>query len=140
MSSPNDGDKLAAMHALDRALQMSKIDYHVLVARMRRPWLSDTAKEQFQNELAKARAAGRGEGVREVEARQYGLQDFRNADGSPDWRAIALYVQREKQRLTPRHHEFVDDMAARIPFNRQPTPRQSAYLQSLFLKLGGRIT
>lgn len=139
MSSPNDGDKLAAMHALDHALEKNGVDYHVLVARMAKPWLSDSNKEQFRNEIANARAAGRAEGAIEVEARHYGVDDFRNADGSADWRAIALYVQREKHRLLERHHEFIDDMAARIPFNREPTPKQSAYLQSLFLKLGGRI-
>jgi hypothetical protein len=139
MSSPNSGDKLAAIHALDRALATNGVDYHVLVARMRKPWLSDGAKEQFKREIANARAVGRAEGVREVEAKQYGIDDFRNADGSPDWRAIALYVQREKLRLPDRQHKFVDDMAADVPFNRVPSPKQLQYLQSLLLKLGGKI-
>ena len=140
MSSPNDGDKLAAMHALDRTLEKNGVDFHVLVARMAKPWLSDSSKQQFKHEIANARAAGRAEGIREIEARQYGVDNFRSADGSSsDWRAIALYVQGEKHRLLQRHHEFVDDMSARVPFGREPTPKQSAYLQSLFLKLGGRI-
>jgi hypothetical protein len=140
MSSPNNGDKLAAIHALDRALTTNGVDYHVLVARMKKPWLSDSAKEQFKSELANARAAGRAETLREVEAKQYGVDDFRSADGSPDWRAIALYIQREKLRLPDRQHKFIDDMAAHVPFNRELSPKQLQYLQSLFLKLGGKIT
>jgi hypothetical protein len=138
MSSPNDGDKLAAMHALDRTLEKNGVDYHVLVARMAKPWLSDSNKKQFKAEIANARAAGRVEGIREIEARQYGVDDFRNADGSSDWRAIALFVQRERHRLAQKNHDFINDMAARVPFNREPTPKQSAWLQSLFLRLGGR--
>jgi hypothetical protein len=140
MSSPNDGDKVVAIKAFNSALERNGVDYHVLVARMKKPWLSDSANEQFKSELANARAAGRAETLREVEARQYGIDDFRNADGSSDWRAIALYVQREKLRLADRHHEFIDDMAARVPFNRELSPKQLQYLQSLFLKLGGKIT
>jgi hypothetical protein len=139
LSSSNDGDKLAAITVFNRVLEKSGIDYHVLVARLTKPWLSTDAKEQFKSEIANARAIGRAEGLREAEAKQFGVDTFRNADGSSDWRAIALYVQREKHRLLQRHHEFCDDMAARIPFGREPTPKQSAYLQSLYLKLGGRI-
>jgi hypothetical protein len=140
MSSPNDGDKVVAVNAFNNALERNGVDYHVLVARMKKPWLSDSAKEQFKSQLANARVAGRSETLREVEAKQYGIDDFRNADGSPDWRAIALYVQREKLRLPDRHHEFVDDMAARVPFSRELSPKQLQYLESLFLKLGGKIT
>jgi hypothetical protein len=68
------------------------------------------------------------------------LTIFRTPTARPDWQQIALFVQREKRRLLERHHEFVDDMASRVPFNREPTPKQLKYLQSLFLKLGGKIT
>jgi len=53
---------------------------------------------------------------------------------------VALYVQREKHRLPAQHHQFVDDMAARTVWEREPTDRQHRYLRSLFLKLGGKIT
>ena len=64
----------------------------------------------------------------------------RRFDGSTDWEAIALHVQREKQRLEPKHHQFVDDMASRMTGGgREPTERQGTYLLSLFRKIGGRI-
>jgi hypothetical protein len=62
LSSPNDRDKLAALHALDRALEKNGIDYHALVARMKAPRLSDSAKEQFRAEIANARALGASRG------------------------------------------------------------------------------
>ena len=146
ISSPNDGDKLAVVHALNRALEKNGVDYHTLVARMAKPWLSNSAKEQFRSEIASARAAGRVEALREIEA-QRGGGDFRSTDGSDDWKKIALYVQREKDRLPARVRtaqtlEFIDDMAMRAqsPFSREPTQKQGAWLYDLFSKLGGRIT
>jgi hypothetical protein len=59
---------------------------------------------------------------------------------------VALYVQREKNRLPPRalqkSAEFIDDMAtrARSPHSREPTQRQHEWMHDLFFKLGGKIT
>jgi len=49
-------------------------------------------------------------------------------------------VQREKHRLDNKHHEFIDDMASRTGYLREPTLKQHKYLHSLFYKLGGKIT
>jgi hypothetical protein len=58
---------------------------------------------------------------------------------SIDWIVkMALYVQREKQRLPVQQRQLVDDMVAQAgPW---PTELQCRYLHSLFLKLGGKIT
>ena len=61
------------------------------------------------------------------------------SDGSHDWEAISLFCQREKGRLDAKHHRFVDDMAARMVWGREPTEKQGKYLQSLFRQLGGRV-
>ena len=60
-------------------------------------------------------------------------------DGSTDWESIATFCQREKTRLDPKHHQFVDDMAARMAWSREPTEKQGKYLLSLFRQIGGRI-
>jgi hypothetical protein len=138
MSSSNDGDKLAAMHALDRALAKNGVDYHTLVARMARPWLSDSNKEQFRNEIANARAAGRAE-------RSLG-DDFSNTDGSCDWRAVASFVSRERHRLPSRNRasrtsEFIDNMIALAASpHTSLSPPQANWLYGLFGKLGGKVT
>ena len=53
---------------------------------------------------------------------------------------IALYCQSEKGRLKEdRHRQFVDDMASRMTWSCEPTPKQATYLLSLFRQLGGRV-
>jgi hypothetical protein len=61
--------------------------------------------------------------------------EYYDANGEPQWHAIALYCQRHIQKLPTRHHEFVDDMAGNTMY-REPTPRQGKYLLSLFFQLG----
>jgi hypothetical protein len=55
------------------------------------------------------------------------------------WGEIALFLQREKERLDPEHHEFIDDMAKHAAVE-WPSFMQRRYLHRLFQKLGGRIT
>jgi len=78
--------------------------------------------------------------VKAAESKQHGTGAFRNTDGTLEWSEVALFLQREKHRLPDKHHEFIDDMASRTAWGREPTPRQHQYLHSLFYKLGGRIT
>jgi hypothetical protein len=147
MSSSNDGDKLAAVNAFNRTLEKAGVDHHTLVARMAKPWLSDSSKEQFRGAIANARALGRSEGLREAETKR-GIEDgFANTDGSDDWRQLALYIDREKHRLPSRDQtdwcrEFISDMAtrARLLSDYQPSPRQLVQLHRFFVRLGGKIT
>jgi hypothetical protein len=146
LSSNNDGDKLAAINALNRTLEKAGVDHHTLVARMTKPWLSDSAKEQFKNELANARIAGRAEGMREVEAKRRIEDDLSNTDGSSDWRAVARFVSRERNRLPLRRRDdwgsqFIDNMVALANMPRTTlTPKQANHLSRLFAELGGKIT
>jgi hypothetical protein len=145
MSSPVDGDKLAAMRALDTALKKNDVDYHVLVARMKKPWLSDADKELFQTKLREAKEAGRLEGRRHAEIER--SDDFNSTDGSDDWRVVARYVDRERQRLPARNRDertfdFINSMAA-LAMSSYPTalsPARERWLLDLFGKLGGKIT
>jgi hypothetical protein len=151
LASSNDGDVLAAAHALARALQSAGADHHDLVKHLEEPSLNDRQIKLIQDEIdQRARIAhdeGIAEGLRRAEAKQPGLDDFPNVDGTPDWRRVALYVQREKDRLPARAQtvqalEFIGDMAlrARSRFSYAPTQKQHAWLYDLFLKLGGKIT
>jgi hypothetical protein len=63
--------------------------------------------------------------------------EFFDADGEPLWHSIALFCRREADRLTrDRDKVFVDDMVGWTA-SRIPTEKQSSYLVSIFLKLGG---
>ena len=147
ISSSSDGEALTALRMFNRALEANGVDHHTLVARMAKPWLSDSSKDLFKTELANAKAIGRAEGLREAESKRGAEDAFSSTDGSDDWRQIALYVDREKQRLPPRDQtdwscEFIDDMAtrARLLSGYQPSPKQLVQLRKFFVRLGGKIT
>jgi hypothetical protein len=62
-------------------------------------------------------------------------------DGSYDWLAMALYCQRNPNRLkNDWERGFVNDMAARLSAGRDPTAGQVPYLLAAFRRLGGRIS
>jgi hypothetical protein len=61
-------------------------------------------------------------------------------NGSPNWEAMALYCQREKARLKPGCHEFVDKMASNMAWGREPTEGQGRFILSLFREIGGRLS
>jgi hypothetical protein len=54
------------------------------------------------------------------------------------WGEIALFLRREKERLDPKHHQFIDDMAKHTAVE-WPSLAQRRYLYRLFDKLGGKI-
>ena len=142
LSSDRDGEVIATVRALVRTLESAGSDIHALAEHIEKAngGLTDADKKKIRTEIENARALGYAEGVKAAEAKQHGTGAFRNTDGQIEWTEVALFVQREKHRLPAKHHEFVDDMAARTVYGREPTPNQHKYLHSLFFKLGGKIT
>jgi hypothetical protein len=119
LSSPNEGDLVAAGRALQRQLASAHTDIYALVERLR----AGEDKNQFATEANAAYA----QGLRDGEARAYGSDGFHSVDESAEWREVALYVAREKNRLPSRtlqkSAEFIADMATRAksPYSREPT-------------------
>jgi hypothetical protein len=143
LASTSDGEIVATVLALQRLLEAHDVDFHALVEHLENGGsdsLSDAAKEKVRAEIEQAFNDGYAEGVRAAESKQHGAGAFRNTDGTLEWSEVALFLQREKHRLAPKHHEFIDDMASRTVYGREPTPRQHQYMHSLFYKLGGKIT
>ena len=64
--------------------------------------------------------------------------DFHNVDGTPAWNEIALFCQRNNDRLWGSEREFINDMALRTVW-REPTERQAKWLRSILYRLGGRL-
>ena len=89
-------------------------------------------------EMHKLYDAGYRAGMRAVENKQHGSDDFRNVDGLPNWNEIALFCQRNNDRLRENERQFVNDMAARSVW-REPTEKQAKWLRSIFYRLGGRL-
>jgi hypothetical protein len=157
--SANDGERDNAILGIQRTLRSASeaknVDLHALANRIegangaakngasgseRFAGLTDELKQYLRAAIDQAHAQGFAEGVMATEAKQHGTGAFRNTDGTLDWKDVALYVQREKHRLRPQTHEFIDDMASRTVWDREPTLKQHQYLHSLFFKLGGKIT
>ena len=140
LASDSRGEAFAALCAIARLLETYNQSFHALADHVENGGLTEDYKQKVLAEVENARAIGYAEGVAAAEAKQHGTGAFRNTDGAPEWTEVALYCQRQKHRLPDRHYEFIDDMAARTVWGREPTPRQHQYLHSLFLKLGGKIT
>ena len=142
LASTSDGEIIATVLALQRLLEAHGVDIHVLVDHLENGGggLSDAIKEKVCAEIEQAFNEGYAEGVKAAEAKLHGTGAFRNTDGTLEWTEVALYCQRQKHRLDPKHHNFIDDMAARTVYGREPTSKQHKYLHSLFFKLGGKIT
>ena len=143
LASNSQGEAFAAPCAIARLLESHGHSFHTLADHVENAnggGLSEADKQKISAAIKQARIEGYAEGVRAAESKQHSTGAFRNTDGSLEWTEVALYCQRQKHRLPETNHKFVDDMASRTVWGREPTPRQHQYLHSLFYKLGGKIT
>ena len=141
LASNSRGEAFAALCAIARLLESHGYTFHTLADHVENGGgLNEDDKKKIRSEIENARAIGYAEGVKAAESKQHGTGAFRNTDGALEWTEVALYCQREKHRLPDKHHEFIDDMASRTVYGREPTPKQYQYLHSLFFKLRGKIT
>jgi hypothetical protein len=140
LDSDQDGEVVAAVRRLKCILQSMGTDWNGLANGFDKILNGGNGKAITQAEMQKKVSDAYAAGIQDAENKMHGAHDFQNTDGKPPWDAIALFLQRNKNRLDARHHDFVDDMASRTAFGREPTERQHKYLHSLFFKLGGKIT
>jgi hypothetical protein len=137
LGAEHDGEILAAHGALKRHLATRDVNFTDLGDAVEK--LATGGLEEA--EMKRLYEAGLAQGLIEAERKQAEEQAVygQRPDGSTDWEGIALYCQREKTRLEPKHLQFVDDMASRMTWGREPTEKQGKYLISVFRQLGGRI-
>jgi hypothetical protein len=133
LASDKDGDIIAAAHALKRTLVSAGTDINGLAHGIENLGKSTVVPDEIKKKIWDA-------AVQHTENRLHGADDFISADGKPTWQSVALYCQRNKQRLDAKHHDFIDKVAAQTVYDREPTERMHKYLFSLFLRLGGKIT
>jgi hypothetical protein len=133
LSSDRDGDVIAAARAIGRLLRNEGLDIHALAEGIENP----NGNALNEAEMKKLYDAGYDAGVRAAENKHHGAGDFANVDGTPSWHAIALFCQRQDDRLREKEREFVHDMAARTVWC-EPTEKQAKWLKSIFYRLGGQ--
>jgi hypothetical protein len=134
LSSEHDGEIIAAMHIILRLLESCGGDIHALAAQVENGGMSEKYREEVRAQIKKAHEVGYEKGVRAAEAR------FR-PDGKLEFSEVALFVEREINRLPPDKHEFIHKMAFYARQELEPSPKQGKFLFDLFVQyLGGRIT
>jgi hypothetical protein len=133
----HEGEALNAWRALKRLLASRGVGFTELGDGIEK--LATGGLEQA--EMQRVFDAGYSKGLADSTRKQAEELTFygQRLDGSNDWEAISLFCQREKARLEAKHHQFIDDMAGRFVWGREPTPKQGTYLLSLFRQLGGRM-
>jgi hypothetical protein len=138
LASDHDGEVIATVSALKRLLALRNADLNDLAGAVERLATGGLEEAHMQRLFDAGYAKGLDDATR-TQAEEQAVYGQRQ-DGSYDWEAIALYCQREKGHLKEdRHRQFVDDMASRMTWSREPTPKQATYLLSLFRQLGGRV-
>ena len=138
--SDREGEVISAIHAFVRTLKAAGTDkIHELADRLQKPIEKSNGNALNEAEARRLYDEGYAAGVRAAESKYHGVSDFHGIDGKPSWEDVALFCQREKHRVDARHHEFIDDMASRSTWGREPTEKQHKYLHSLFFKLGAKI-
>jgi hypothetical protein len=122
LSSPNDGEALAAVHALQRVLREEGTDIHELAARI---------EGLTQAKMQKLYDAGFKEGKNSAAAAT-GFSDV----GRPSFYAMACEIKHKGEgRLTLKEANFVDDMT-RWCTRREPTEKQAKWLHAIYCRIG----
>ena len=130
LDASEDGVVIATVAALKRVLASAGTDIHGLAH-----GVENLGKGISNEERKKIWDMA----VQHTENRLHGADEFIDSSGKPTWQSVALYCQRNKERLAPKHHEFINKVAAQTVWDQEPTPRMHKYLFSLFLQLGGKI-
>jgi hypothetical protein len=124
LSSPNDGEALAAVRALQRVLREDGADIHELAARI---------EGLSQVEMKKLYDAGFQEG-KNAAAADVG---FRSVD-PPSFYEMACEIERKDDgRLSEKEQEFVADMV-RWCARREPSEKQAKWLHAIYCRIGRR--
>jgi len=139
LDSDKAGEVVAAVQALKRLLQSLGTDFDGLASGFEKI-LSSNGGAITQAEMNKAISDAYAAGLQDAENKFHGADDFHSTDGKPTWQAVALFCQRNKHRLDPKHHDFIDKVASQTVYDREPTEKMHKYLKSLFYQLGGKIT
>jgi hypothetical protein len=127
LSSPREGEVVAAVQAIMRTLKGAGADIHELAACVKGGKLSEADMRRIYD-------AAFADGRRAAERDKPDVWQ----DVEPNWQEIATECRdRGDSRLTPREYEFVDDMV-RWTVYRKPSEKQAKWLHSIYVRLGRR--
>lgn len=126
LSSPNDGEVVAAARAILRTLEADGTDIHDLADRVGGRKLSEAEMQRIYDE-----AFRRG---RDAAAADSG---FHNTEG-PSFHEMACEIQHKaNSRLTAKEQGFVEDMISWCA-RREPSEKQAKWLHAIYWRIGRR--
>jgi hypothetical protein len=126
LSSDNDGEALAAVHALQRLLAQEGTDIHELAERVEGRKLSQAEMQRIYDA-----AYQDGKQAAAVNA------GFSNV-GGPSFYEMACEIKHKADgRLSPKETYFINDMV-RWCARREPTEKQAKWLHAIYCKIGRR--
>ena len=125
LSSPNDGEVVAAARAILRTLEADGADIHELADRVGGRKLSQAEMQIGSTSEPSARG-------KDAAAADSG---FHNTEG-PSFHEMACEIQQKANgRLTPKEQDFVDDMV-RWCARREPSEKQAKWLHAIYCQIG----
>jgi hypothetical protein len=134
LGSDREGERHAALGALDRTLRNAGLDFNVLASAVEP--LNDQL--DFVAEMDRVYEVGLAANARKEPPPNLDFNTFRDVDGKVTWQAMALFCQERRDRLKDDwEREFIADMAAGNR-GRDPSERQMPYLKKAYFRLGGK--
>jgi hypothetical protein len=134
-ASDKTGEVAAAAAAINRMLRSAGADIHALADRIKHA--NGNGSKLTESEMRKLHDAGFAAG--EAAAKDHnGADDFRNLDSTTSPQTIVAFCQQRIDRLSTREQEFIASVALQLVW-RELTPKQTKWLTSIFLRLGGKL-
>jgi hypothetical protein len=126
LSSPNDGEVVAAARAIVRTLQAEGTDIHELAERVEGRKLSQAEMQIIYDKA-----------FRDGKSAATAANEF-NPVGVPTFYSMAFEIQAKANgRLSPKEQDFVEDMV-RWCAHREPSEKQAKWLHSIYCRIGRR--
>jgi hypothetical protein len=139
LATDNDGERQAAVNAIERKLGSVDASFHDLADLIEKP---NGNGGLSQDQMQEVYSAGFHDGVMKAENNRFNDNEtFRDADGKPSWQTMAKYCLGQVDRLYQESaRKFVCDMASRSAGIREyiPSEKQLRWLTSVYYKLGGK--
>jgi hypothetical protein len=126
LSSSNDGEVVAAAHAIMRTLEAEGADIHTLAERVEGRKLSQAEMQRIYD---KAFAAGKQSAA---EQQQPAFHDVTN---ELSWHAIACECVRSSRLRDQKERDFVADMVRWTVRGGEPTEKQAKWLRSIYVRV-----
>jgi hypothetical protein len=142
LASAADAEVVSAARSAAEIMKSFGADFHAVADQVERrvDGAGPTNGVATKADIRKIYDQGYAAGVRDAENKRFGSSDFIDENGLPAWHEIALFCQRNIDRIKkPSECEFINDMAGKTLW-REPTERQATWLKDIFLRLGGKIT